>query len=321
MTALVFFYDVVDIIANYQKLPSSSNLQVLYIYYITLYSADIFYPLALIFSFLMTIYSMVKFNEIVSFYSLGIGVKKLLKPFISFALLVFTVFFALQFTKFPYMRQYADNLLSHKKLTDKNLFLKWQNKVIYIQKLNPVLKEAFNMRVFYLKNSKVEKIVIANKAVFSQNEWIVKNATVKYLKENEVVVKKENLKILKDFKPKIISNLKNLNSISIYDAYLAITLFKDVNVNTLLSIVFFKIFSALSLILLIVVLMFNAPLHVRISNISLFMVKSLLFTIFLWGSELMLYKFAKQNVINPYVLMLPFFIILLVELIIVYKEK
>jgi lipopolysaccharide export system permease protein len=319
--SLSFFFIVIDLLANYSKLPDSSNLQVLYIYYVALYSFDVFYPLALVFAFLLTVYYMIKFNEIVSFYSLCFSPGKILKPFILLALIVTSVFFTLDSGKFAYVREYADSILNKKQFNGSNLFLKYQNKIIYIKKIKPILKEADNLKVFILKNGKITEVISAQKAKFKNDVWYVQNAEVTEIKNDRTVKKIKNLKILKGFKPKIISNLKNLSSISFYDAYIAVKLFDNVNVNTLLSIVFYKIFTAFSLVSLIAVFIFKMPVHQRISNVSLFLVKSTFLTIMLWGVQLVIYKFSKQGVLPPYVLVLPFVVVAGYVIYLLYKEK
>ncbi|WP_456480137.1 LptF/LptG family permease [Nautilia sp.] len=319
--SLSFFFVIIDFIANYNKLPDSSNLQVLYLYYIVLYAFDMFFSLSVVFGFLFTVYYMVKFNELVSFYSLGFTVKKLLKPFLFVSFSVFLLFSALNFGKFAYVREYANSILNKKQYSNTNLFVKYKNKIVYIGKLEPILKEALNMKVFVLDKEKVVKIIKASKAVFKNNEWFAKNAEIEIFKNDGIEKFKTDMSMLKDFKPKIISNLKNLSSISYYDAFIAIKIFKDININTLLSIVLYKIFTALSMIGLLIVLMFKTPIHQRISNTSVFLVKSVLLTILTWGVELMIFKFAKQGVLSPYVLVLPAVFIFVYGIFLIYKEK
>jgi lipopolysaccharide export system permease protein len=264
---------------------------------------------------------MVKFNEIVSFYSLGFSPKKLLKPFMFLGLSFFALFMFLDSGKFAYVNEYANAILNKNNYSSNNLFLKYNDKIIYIKKIRPILKEAENLKVFVLDKNTIKKIIVAKKAKFKDDVWIAKKAEITLLSADKITHEVKDIKILKGFKPKIISNLKNLNSISLYDAYIAIKLFNDVNINTLLSIVFYKIFTALSLIFIIFVLMFKIPLHSRISNVSLFLVKSTFLTILIWGSDLMIYKFAKQGVVSPYLLALPFFVIFIYGLYLYYKEK
>jgi len=223
-------------------------------------------------------------------------------------------------SKFAYVREYSQSILDKNGYANTNLFIIFQNKVIYIKKIEPILKEAKDIRVFYLKGEKVYKVIFAKSAFFKNNRWYVKNANVMIIGERKIIQTTKNLEMLENFKPKIISNLKELNSISFYDAFLAMKIFKDININSLLSIVFYKIFTALSMILLIVIFMFKSPLHQRISNIFLYLIQSVFFTIIIWGLVLLIFKFAKQGVISPYLLIFPFIVLLCYSLYLIKKE-
>jgi lipopolysaccharide export system permease protein len=245
----------------------------------------------------------------------------MLKPFLALALGIFAVFMVLDSGKFAYVREYADFILNNNKYTSTNLFIKYNDKIVYIKKIKPILKQADDIKVFYLKGRKVTKIVSAEEAVFKNDIWYAEKAKITYLNDKRIVSSVDNVYFLKDFKPKIISNLKNLNSISFYDAFIAIKLFKDINSYSLLSIVLYKVFTSLSLISLLIVLMFKTPVHQRVSNVSLFLVKSVFLTILIWGTELMIYKFAKQGVLSPYVLVIPFAVLFSYGIFLLYKEK
>jgi len=309
--SLSLFYIIIDAIGNFSKLPSAINLQVLYFYYNFLYSTDIFYPLSLVFAFLLTLLEMVKFNELISLYSVGFSIKKILKPFLIISFFVFFIFIIFGISKYAYSKEYAKAILNKQKYTTANLFLKYQNNIIYIEKINPLLQEAYNMEIFVIRNNNLVKAIFAKKAIFKDDKWFCKNAKIIYFYKDKIIKEQKDISFLKNFKPKILSNLKKLNSISFYDAFIAIKVFKDVNINNILAILFFKIFTPLSLIGLIVIFLIYAPIHIRVSNLSFFMIKSVFITIFMWGVEILIYKFAKQGVMHPYFLMLPAIIVYL----------
>ena len=126
---------------------------------------------------------------------------------------------------------------------------------------------------------------------------------------------------MQNFKPKIISNLQKLQDISFYDAYLTVKYFKNIDKNTVLSIVFFKIFTPFVMVSLIILFFIQSPLHTRISNVPLFMVKSLSLSILIWGVMLLLFKFAKQGVLYYWVLVLPFVLLLIIDFIILRRNN
>ena len=314
--AFAFLFVLVDYSFNFSKLPNSSNLQILYLFYMFIYAIFLIYPLALVFGFLLTLNKMIKFNELVSFYSLGFTPFKVLKPFLVLCFSVFLLMIYLQSNKLAYVNQYAKAIKNNMQLRNKNIFLTFNDNVVYIKELNPIIKKAYDLKVFVLKNNELVKIITTKEASFIDNKWQSKLSKVLILnKDKWIVTYKKNLSFLENFKPKILSNLKSLNNISFYDAYIAIKYFKNIDLNRILSIVFFKIFTPLSLIALIMILFIISPIHIRLSNIAIFMIKSVTFSIVIWGGELLLFKFTKQGVLSYYVLSFPFVILVLLFLI------
>jgi len=318
--AFVILYTLIDVMFNVSTLPESSNLFILYLFYIALYSMFLLYPLAIVFSFLLTLNSLIKFNEMVSFYSLGFPPKKILKPFLYSGIFIVFIMFLLQSGKLAYSREYAIAIKNANKLTTQNIFLKYNNKIIYIQKLNPILKSADNIKVFYLRGEKVVKIISAPKAFFKNGVWFSHKANITYLTNTRWIGVSKKLYFLKNFKPKILSNLQKLRNISFYDAYLTVKYFKNINLNKILSIVFFKIFTPLSILLLMIYIFLSAPIHIRLSNIVFFMIKSIAFSVLLWGIMLILYKFAKQGTLAFWSLILPFLFMIFIDLIMLRRK-
>ena len=320
--ALSFFYILIDLVAKYSKLPASSNLKVLYIYYTFLHSFFLFFSLSIVFSLLYTLFEMIKRNELVSFYSLGFSKLKLFFPFFIFSILVYAFVIGSEFSSFSYAQEKANSILEHKSYSN-TLFLKWKNRVVYFEKINPIIKKAENIKIFYLKNNKVYKVLMAKEAFFKNNEWIAKKARVEKVLEDRVLSYTTSLKFLKDFKPKILTNLnaKKVANISLKDAFLALSLLGGVSKNILISVILYKIFLPLTMIAYLTILFFKSPLHMRISNVSFFMIKSLLITILIWGVYLLIYKFTRQGVLPTYVLLIPFIVLSLNAIYIIYKER
>ena len=319
--SISFLYSVVDVMFSVSNMPSSSNLFILYFFYMFIYAGLTIYPLSIIFAFLLTLNQMIKFNELVSFYSLGFMPKKILKPFLSSSLIIVLIMFSLQSTKAAYSGEYAEAIKNAKKLSTTNMFLKYKNSIIFIKSLNPILKTAHKMKVFIIENNKVTKIYYAKEAKFRDDKWYCKNTEIMTLSKAQWQKKKKAFYFLQNFKPKIISNLQKLKNISFYDAYLTIKYFKNIDKNTILSIVFFKIFTPLSILALMIFLFIKAPIHIRISNIPLFMLKSLSFSILVWGGMLLVFKFAKQGVLPYWGLVLPFTFLLIIDFIILRRNN
>jgi lipopolysaccharide export system permease protein len=319
--SLSFLYLLIDLIATFSHLPNSSNLQILYIVYILASSFENFYSLALIFSFLYTLYYLIKYNYLVSFYSLGFSKRKILFPFLCFAFIVYSVFLVLDNTDYVYLNQKAKNIISSKKLKKENLFLKHKNNIVYIKELKPLLKKAIGLKIFVLNGMKVKEIIDIKEAVYQNNVWNGKNVTVTIINNKMSVKKLNNLLVLRNFEPVVLSNLKKLDSLSIKDALLAIKIFKDIKLNKIIAILLYKIITPLSIILLLIYFMYTSPMHQRISNISIFMIKSIFLVIFVWGINLLIYKFVKQGVLYPFVLFLPLLFIIILDFYAIKKEN
>ncbi|GAX87499.1 lipopolysaccharide export system permease protein [Lebetimonas natsushimae] len=320
--SLSFLYLLIDIIANFSKLPNSSNLQILYSVYVLGYSFENFYPLALIFSFLYSIYYLIKYNYMVSFYSLGFSKRKILFPFLFLAFIVYLLFLVLDNTNYVYLNQKAKNIISSKKIKKENLFLKHKNNIVYIKELKPLLKKAIGLKIFVLNNMELKKIINIKEAIYQNNVWNGTDVTIITINNDKMNVKKlHNLSVLKNFEPLVLSNLKRLDSLSIKDALLAIKIFKDIKLNKIIAVLLYKILTPLSIILLLIYFMYISPIHQRISNISVFMIKSIFFVIFIWGINLLIYKFVKQGVLSPFVLFLPLLFIVILDFYVIKKEN
>jgi len=319
--ATSFLYTIVNMLFSISKLPTSSNLIVLYLFYVFIYASLLLYPLALIFAFLLTLNQMIKFNELVSFYALGFTPKKLFKVFFISTGLIIVLMLTFQSTKLVYTNEYAQAIKDAKKLNTKNLFLKYEDKIIYIENLNPVLKKANNINVIELKNKEIKKVIFAKEAVFKDNVWITNKADIIFMNSKKWIKQQSNLIFLKNFKPKILSNLQKLRDISLWDAYLTIKYFKNIDLNTILSIVFFKIFTPLSMLALMFYIFMISPIHVRISNITFFMLKSISLSVLVWGGMLILYKFAKQGVLPFWSLSFVFIILIIFDIYIIRRSN
>jgi lipopolysaccharide export system permease protein len=231
------------------------------------------------------------------------------------------VFLVLDNTDYVYLNQKAKNIISSKKLKKENLFLKHKNNIVYIKELKPLLKKAIGLKIFVLNGMKVKEIIDIKEAVYQNNVWNGKNVTVTIINNKMSVKKLNNLLVLRNFEPVVLSNLKKLDSLSIKDALLAIKIFKDIKLNKIIAILLYKIITPLSIILLLIYFMYTSPMHQRISNISIFMIKSIFLVIFVWGINLLIYKFVKQGVLYPFVLFLPLLFIIILDFYAIKKEN
>jgi len=313
--SLVLFFVFMDFMLNKDKLPNSTNLQVLYAFYQGANAGVLIYPLSLLLSMVITILNMVKKNEMIAFLSIGYSPKKLLVPFFVFSLLVTIFFIVLQFNMNNSFADKASNIKKgiYIKNINSNLFFKFNNNVIFIKKLDIIRKTAYGMKVFILKNNKLEKIYIIKKAKFINNKWKSDSIIEKTLTDNKIIQKHIKIQLLKGFKPDILNKLESKSSMSLKIAIESLYLLSKENINTnfIKTYIYNAIIPPISFILLMVILFLNAPIHSRISNTSLYIAISLFGAILLWGVFLLFRKMALSGIISADIVFLTPFMILL----------
>jgi lipopolysaccharide export system permease protein len=301
--SLVSFFVFIDFMFNKDKLPDSFNLQFLYVFYQAGNAILLIYPLSLLFAMIITVIHLVKKNEFISFLSIGYSLKKLYKPFFIFSLLTTLFFIAFQFSKYSMFSNNANYIkqrdFSNK--TNRNLFFKFNDKVIYIDKINIYSKIAYNIRYFKIKNNKIKKNFFIKKAIFKDNRWYSDDILVKYIKDNEIIIKHTKGSFLKGFKPDILNKLETKSSMTLKEAIDALYFLKkeDININFIKTYIYNAIIPPLSFLLLMAILFFKAPIHSRISNIKFYILISLLYSIMLWAFFLLIRKMSLSGILNP----------------------
>jgi lipopolysaccharide export system permease protein len=233
-----------------------------------------------------------------------------LKPILAIGAGVTLLFYVLDSTQFTYSIEKAKAILHGGGSWSKDsYFLKWNGRIISIRKLNPMVGKAEDINIFYLSpQNRLTKVISAKIARYQEesNGWVAPEANITTItpeKMERKVVK--NYHFLEAFKPKVVYNLKSVDTISFTDAYYALKYFKNLDVNVILGIVFFKIFTPLLVLVMIIFTFLSAPLQTRTGNLPLFMIKFALLGVLIWGIELLLFKFTKQGVLPIYLLALP----------------
>ncbi len=331
--ALQFFYLGIDLMQNFKKIPDSANLQILYMLYTFLNAINFTLPVSLVIAMIISKFNIIRTNELVALYALSISKNQVIKPIFFISLLITIFYVLLNFTNFPYSKDFAHNIITNSTLSSnsKNLFLKYFNNYIYINKLDPVEKEAFNIKIFELKNKDLTNIIYAKRAKFVKNIWILqdidmikkpninqKNAKLQKLHYN-------TLKMLKGFKPKIIENVYEGNSnFSAIDAMLAIRLFLSQNINiqnikaTLFSLIVFPFFAPL----LILILFYYMPISNRFFNLTFASSIFIFISLMTWSILFMLVRMSKNAIINPEIgIILPIIILSFFASFLYYKNR
>nr|WP_315062773.1 LptF/LptG family permease [uncultured Campylobacter sp.] len=309
--ALTLFYVGIDILTNLKDMPASANLKLLYFGLTSLTAVNYVLPLALIFALITSKFSMIRSNELVSFYALGIDKNRLIKPPFYIALAITFIYVGLNFTPFAYAYEYGRNIvkLSNLSRTSSDIFLKFEGKFVYVDSLNPISGEAKDMRIFDINGSNLRSATFGESAKFIDDAWLLKNAKIVNLPQNIKLGEKgldiktpSELKTLENFKPKTIESASAESSaITIPDAVDYILAFKDegVGLNSTKTTLYNLAFAPFFAPFMVLIIYYFLPVTGRFFNLAL---KSFIFTIAslcVWGALFVMMRFARNGVVSP----------------------
>lgn len=309
--ALTLFYVGIDILTNLKSMPASANLKLLYFGLTSLTAVNYVLPLSLIFALIASEFSMIRSNELVSFYALGIDKNRLIKPPFYIALTITFVYVGLNFTPFAYAYEYGRNIvkLSNLSRTSSDIFLKFEGKFVYMDSLNPISGEAKDVRIFDINGSNLRSATFGLSARFVDDLWLVKQAKIVNLPQNIKLGEKGldikrlgELKTLENFKPKTIENAAAESSaITIFDAVDYIQAFKNegIGLNSVKTTLYNLAFSPFFAPFMVLIIYYFLPVTGRFFNLAL---KSFIFTIAslcVWGALFVMMRFARNGVISP----------------------
>jgi len=309
--ALTLFYVGIDILTNLKDMPASANLKLLYFGLTSLTAVNYVLPLALIFALITSKFSMIRSNELVSFYALGIDKNRLIKPPFYIALAITFIYVGLNFTPFAYAYEYGRNIvkLSNLSRTSSDIFLKFEGKFVYVDSLNPISGEAKDVRIFDINGSNLRSATFGESAKFIDDAWLLKDAKIVNLPQNIKLGEKgldikmpSELKTLENFKPKTIESASAESSaITIPDAVDYILAFKDegVGLNSTKTTLYNLAFAPFFAPFMVLIIYYFLPVTGRFFNLAL---KSFIFTIAslcVWGALFVMMRFARNGVVSP----------------------
>ena len=309
--ALTLFYVGIDILTNLKDMPASANLKLLYFGLTSLTAVNYVLPLALIFALITSKFSMIRSNELVSFYALGIDKNRLIKPPFYIALAITFIYVGLNFTPFAYAYEYGRNIvkLSNLSRTSSDIFLKFEGKFVYMDSLNPISGEAKDVRIFDINGSNLRSATFGESAKFTDDAWLLKNAKIVNLPQNIKLGEKgldiktpSELKTLENFKPKTIESASAESSaITIPDAVDYILAFKDegIGLNSTKTTLYNLAFAPFFAPFMVLIIYYFLPVTGRFFNLAL---KSFIFTIAslcVWGALFVMMRFARNGVVSP----------------------
>jgi len=325
--ALDLFYVSVDLLTNYNNIPDSANLQILYAVFQGMNAVNYVLPLSIVFGMVVTYFGMIKSNELICMYASSISKRSLVKPFFLTALGLTLLYIGLNCTEFAYAYEYSVNLKKYNRIStsSEDLFLKNDNQYVYFKKLDPLKQVAYDVTIFEVDHVDVTKIIRASVATFVKNYWVLENVNVVYKPQvkslddagyhTETV---QELKMMENFKPKIMDNVyQSEYTLSITDGIDALLFLENQGVNTskikatLFSQLFFPLFAPF----LIVILYYKAPMMGRYFNMALAASSFAFITLVVWSGLFLLSRLASNGVIfSEVAILLPIILLFFIAL-------
>lgn len=333
-SALELFYAGIDILINLKKFPDSANLQLIYFLLTMLIAINYILPLSLVFAFITTYFNMIRSNELVSFYALGVNKSRVVMPAFLVSLIITFSYIGLNFTNFTYIKEYRKNL-STSIMNPINLdekFVKYDGKYIYINRLNPVTNDASVIKIFDTNDTRLLNIISAASGKFDGRMWKFEdvNTTIlpsklefrgEGLKEEHV----QNLETLKKFRPKTIENVyENDTSYSVNDALDAIKTFKDegINIDSLKVSIYSSVFFPLFAPIMVLIFYYFLPSTYRFFNLALLGFIFVVATLCCWGVLYILIRFAQNGVVSAELgVILPIFLLFLFSIKLYFSNR
>ena len=309
LLGLSFAFAVIDYFQHIQDLNVSSNYQILYIFYMWQEALGLLFPLAMVFALIMTKLTMVKNNTMGAMHAFGYSKKRLFAPLFTLMFLVYALFLYLNTTEFAYAKDKAmvllDNQINAYDVTD--VFFKYNDTFVYIKRLDPLEKKIHDITIFKVKGDQVRYTIHAPLALYANEEWEARDATLKTHRyrngvlEKYTVEQKRSIITLQGYKPKIITSLYEGEALNIVDAYHTWRLFQSQGLNTdkIRAVLYNKIIVPLFAVALALILFFKLPFHARMISFGSVIALSMGVTFIIWGILFGLNQMGANGVIMP----------------------
>lgn len=325
--ALDLFYVGVDLLTNYNNIPDSANLQILYALFQGMNAVNYVLPLSIVFGMVVTYFSMIKSNELICMYASSISKRALVRPFFITALGLTLIYIGLNCMEFAYAYEYSANLKKYNRISNssEDLFLKHNNQYVYFKKLDPLKQVAYDVTIFEVDNVDLTKIIRASVASFIQNHWILEKVSIVhkpritsldndgYRTENV-----DKLQTMENFKPKIMDNVyQSEYTLSISDSIDALRFFNEQGVNTskIKATLFYQLFFPFFAPFLIVILYYKAPVMGRYFNMALIASSFAFVTLIVWSGLFLLSRLAANGVVFAEIaILLPIVLLLFIAM-------
>jgi len=308
LIVLELFFLLIDFLQNQKDLPDSANLSILYLYFESIAALKITLPLSLSFGALSTFLYLIRTNEIIALLSFGYSRKQIIQPIFAIASFFAFFFILINSTNVGYFYENGQSLLKNKDRSGatENLFFKFNDNYIYIQKLNPITQEAYGIKLFLLHNGAVESIVDSKKAKYTNDGWQLTNAktiaipTQMQISNSALKIEiNQSIRTLSGFKPKVIDSVSNLNAaLNITDMIDALFVLKNQDIDTerIRQLLFATILMPLLAPIAIIIMFAFAPISARFFNVTTFASSSIFIILGGFGIISALSKAKFENI-------------------------
>lgn len=331
--ALLAFYCGVDLLLNAKELPQSANIILLYAFFLALSAINYILPISLVLAFVLSWLGMIRYNELVSLYALGLSKNKVIfYPFL-WALLFCFLYVGANFTPFAYANDYKSSILKNGTLAKPSgeAFLKFNDDFIYIKKLENGQNRVQELKIFSIKDGNLSDYTHAKEAEFNEDFWTLKEGNITILPQDFklggqglVETNFTQKQTLRDFKPKIIENAASDSQHSIKDAWQSLFVLKNQGLNieafkiSLYQLIFPPFFAPF--LMLIMVRYF--PTTARFFNLAFVGFVSFLVILGVWGGLFLLTRLAQNGVFSgEFGIVIPHLFIAALALWLFYKQK
>lgn len=311
--ALELFYVGIDFLQNAKNIPSSANIELLYLAYNSIAALKVTLPLSLVFATIAFMVYLIRSNELIALYALGRRPREILFSILMVQLCIIGGYIALLMTPAAYFGDkalaIADDRYGHD--SSDHLFFKLSQQFVYMGSLHPLLKTAEDVRIFTFDEGNLSSALYAKKGEFIDNHWhlnSVKHFTLSQDSSRRLNVSSTpSVDILEGFRPKILDNIfEGKGSFSILDAMSALNLLhkEKLNIEKIKTSLYVQTVIPFFATFMSVFLFFLFPASHRFFNMTVMMIGAVLATLMVWGLFLVLQTLAFSGTASAELLLL-----------------
>lgn len=235
-------------------------------------------PIIMSLSVMITILILMRNHELLAYMTLGGSIVKLSIPFIVVAIIVSCFMLVMEYTVVPSAKINKEvwrNIVKHIDTTNKTVgfsntwFIEHNQKISNIGFVSIPDKKIYNIIEYNIENNRINKIIEIETIYKKNNEWIADNITINNIMTNPPQIIKKPYEIIKEGTEvwdKIASlTTTNIKELTPKELYLMIQISKSKGINSAVYEVnlYFKIASALSVIILVLLLF---PISINFSR-------------------------------------------------------